>query len=105
MLGFAIAAYRSSIAKPLPLTCRWGEAAFNDGLEEVPDGVPVPEPPVPVARKGRMIRHLAIQTKLAEPPIGEVQVHLLTQPARSERVQHSDHQFRINRRAGDRAVE
>lgn len=58
-----------------------------------------------------MIRHIAFQAEPAEPPIGEVQMHLLTQPTLgtdAEAVaydQHADHQFWINRGPPDLAIE
>ena len=38
-----------------------------------------------VLRKGRVIRHAALQTEPTEPTIGKVQMHFLAQP-RSERI-------------------
>src|SRR6516164_1165198 len=53
--------------------------------------------------KGRVVRHVAVETKTAEPPIGQVQVDFLAQPpfrANAEAVahdQHADQQLGINR--------
>jgi hypothetical protein len=58
-----------------------------------------------------MVRHVTVEAKPAEPTIGEVQMHFLAEPplrADSKAVaddQHSDHQFGIDRRPPDRAVE
>jgi hypothetical protein len=58
-----------------------------------------------------VIRHRAIESQPAKPPVGEVQVHLFAQPsfrADAEAVahdQHADHQFRVNRRPAYGAVE
>ena len=58
-----------------------------------------------------MIRHIAFKAEPAEPPIGEVQMHLLTQPTLgtdAEAVaddQHADHQLRIDRGPPDLAIE
>jgi len=49
-----------------------------------------------------MVRNVALQAEPAEPPIGEVQVNLLAQPALradAEAVahdQHPDHQLRVD---------
>ena len=64
-----------------------------------------------VLRKGRVIRHAALQTEPTEPTIGKVQMHFLAQPAlraNPEAVaheQHPDHQFRVNRGPPDLAIE
>ena len=50
-----------------------------------------------------MVRHVAVETKTAEPPIGQIQVDFLAQPpfrANAEAVahdQHADQQLGINR--------
>ena len=57
-----------------------------------------------------MIRDLALQTQAAEPPVSQIKVHLLAQASlRSDAVavahdQHTDHDFRINRRSARVAV-
>jgi hypothetical protein len=57
-----------------------------------------------------MIRHSAIQAEAAEPAIGEIQVHLLTQsPFRTDahaiaNDQHPKHQIRVNRWPAEGAV-
>jgi hypothetical protein len=64
-----------------------------------------------VLREGRMIRHLACQAEPAEPPVGQVQMDLLAQPAfRADAVaiaddQHADQQLRVDRRPAGLAVE
>ena len=58
-----------------------------------------------------MIRNLVFKAETTEPSIGKVEVNLLTQSALgTDRIavtnqQHSDHQFRINRRTTCVAVE
>jgi len=57
-----------------------------------------------------MIGHPILQTQPAEPPIGQVYLHLLAQPAlRADRIavadqKHPDHQLGIDRRAAGVAV-
>ncbi|PWC56069.1 hypothetical protein TSO221_03245 [Azospirillum sp. TSO22-1] len=66
---------------------------------------------VTVLGKGRVVRNVALQAEPAEPAVGEVQMHLLAQPAlRADAAavadkQHPDHQLRIDRGAPNRAVE
>jgi hypothetical protein len=43
------------------------EAALHDRLELAPQDVTVPEAAVAIAREGRVIRHLAVQTEPKEP--------------------------------------
>ncbi|KRR08796.1 hypothetical protein CP49_29730 [Bradyrhizobium valentinum] len=58
-----------------------------------------------------MIRHRAIQTEPAEPPVSQIEVDLIAQPplqSDAEAVteqEHPDHQFGIDRRSTDAAVE
>ena len=58
-----------------------------------------------------MIRHLVLQTQAAEPAVGQVQMHFLTQaPLRADAEtvahdQHANHQLRVDRRAARVAVE
>jgi hypothetical protein len=58
-----------------------------------------------------MIRHIPFEAKSTEPPIGEVQMHFLTQPTLGTNAkavaddQHADHQFWIDRRPPDLAIE
>src|SRR3954463_16269743 len=58
-----------------------------------------------------MVGHIAVQPKPAEPAVGQIEMNLLAEPtprADAEAIadqQHPDHQFRIDRRAPDHAVE
>src|SRR4051812_12008006 len=58
-----------------------------------------------------MVGHIAVQPKPAEPAVGEIEMNLLAEPtlrADAEAIadqQNPDHQFGINRRAPDHAVE
>ena len=89
----------------------FAQASLHDGLEQVPEDIALPEPAMPVAREGRMVRHLAVQTQPTEPAIGEVEVHLLAQPPLGPDAhavahdQHPHHQLRIDRGPADGAVE
>src|SRR3954468_24749290 len=58
-----------------------------------------------------MVGHIAVQPKPAEPAVGQIEMNLLAEPtlrADAEAIadqQHPDHQFGIDRRAPDHAVE
>src|SRR4051795_13039532 len=64
-----------------------------------------------VTREGRVIGYLRVQAKTTEPAIGQIEVHLLTQPplgADAHAIadnQHPDHQIGINRGSAHGAVE
>src|SRR5947209_13791475 len=86
-------------------------AALHCCLEQLAQEITITEAAMTVLRKGRVIRHAALQTEPTEPTIGKVQMHFLAQPAlraNPEAVaheQHPDHQFRVNRGPPDLAVE
>lgn len=71
----------------------------------------MPEPAVAVLREAGMIRDLSVQTKAAEPAIGEIKMDLLAQSAfRADTHgiaddQHSHHELGINGGATGGAVE
>jgi hypothetical protein len=73
--------------------------------------VALPEAAMAVEREGGVIGNLALKTQAAEPPIGKIEMHLLTQAAlgaNGEAIaddQDSNHQLRINRGATNLAVE
>ena len=79
-------------------------------LEQVTERVAVAEAAMAGLREARMIGNATLQTEAAKPPIGQVQVNLVAQPAlgtNAEAVahdQHADQQLRINRGAAHRAV-
>lgn len=64
-----------------------------------------------VLGEGEVVGHVAVQAQSAEPPIGQVEMHLFTQaPLRPDaeavaNQQHADQQFGIDRGAPNRAVE
>ena len=66
---------------------------------------------MPVARERRVVRHLTIEPKFAEPPIGKVQMYFLAQPplgADAHTIandKHSYHQVWVNRRSTHGTVE
>ena len=82
----------------------FSHAALHCRLEQSTQQVALTKATVPVLREGRVIRHVTIQPEPAEPPICEIEVHLLAQaPFRSDADtvaddEHPDHQLRINRR-------
>src|SRR5471032_2027859 len=86
-------------------------ASPHHRLENLPEYVAVAEPPVTIDRERRVVRHLVIKTKTAEPSISEVQRNLLAQsPLEADAIavannQHPKHEFRINRGPTNVAVE
>jgi hypothetical protein len=86
------------------------DAPLQDGLEQLPQEIAFAEAAMAVLRKGRVVGHVTVRSG-AEPAVGQVQVHLFTQPpfrANAEAVaddQHSDQQLRIDRRPTRLAVE
>jgi hypothetical protein len=67
--------HRKTLAAHQPL----GHAARDRRLEQLAQQIAVAKAPVPVLREGRVIRYRAVETDPAEPPIGQVEVHLLAQ--------------------------
>jgi len=57
----------------------FGDAPGDRLLEQLAKKAAVAEAPVPVLAEGRVVGHRPVQTKSAEPPVGEIEVHLLTQ--------------------------
>jgi hypothetical protein len=80
-------------------------------FEDMPERIAVANPTVPVLGEGGVVRHIAVEAEPAEPAIGQIEVHLFTEPplgADAEAVadqQHPDHQLGINRGSACRAVE
>src|SRR4051794_11809943 len=93
-----------------PINQPFCHAASDHGLEQLAQQIAIAEAAMPILGEGRVVRHLAIEAEPAEPAVGEVQVHLLTQPpfgANAVAVankQHPDQQFGINRRPAGRAI-
>lgn len=87
------------------------DAALQHALEQPSQQIAFAKAAMPVLREGRMVGHRAIEPEPTEPPVGEVEVDLFTQPplrADAEAVadnHHPDHQFGIHRRPADVAVE
>ena len=98
-------------AKALPADQPFRDAARQNALKELTEQIAVAEPAMAVLGKRRMIRDVALQAEPAEPAIGEIEMHLLAQPALRANAhdiaddQHPDHQFGIDRGAADGAVE
>jgi hypothetical protein len=88
-----------------------GHAAAHHALEQLSQQIAVAKAAVAVLGEGGVIRYVAVQAQAAEPAVGEVEVNLLAQPtlgAYAHAVagqRHPGHQFRIDRRPVDRAVE
>ena len=84
---------------------------MDHGLEQLAEQIALPKPAVPVLGEGRVVGHCGLQAQPAEPAIGQVEMYLFTEPALrtdAEAVaddEHPDHQFGIDRRAADLAVE
>jgi len=87
------------------------DAALQHRLEQPPQQIALAKAAMPVLREGRVVGHRAIEPEPAEPPVGEIQMDLFAQPplrADAEAVaddQHPDHQFGIDRRPSNVAVE
>src|SRR5262249_9389196 len=81
------------------------------GLEHMPKGITLAKAAMPIDRERRMVRHLVVEIEATEPAIGKVKLHFLAQPAlRTDAVavadnQHPDHEFGVDRRPADLAVE
>jgi hypothetical protein len=88
-----------------------GHAAPDHRLEQLSQKVGVAEPTMARLGKGRVVRHIAIETQTAEPAIRQVQVDLFAQPpfrADAKAVaddQHADQQLGIDRRPSCLTVE
>ena len=94
---------RASIAKPSPPT-RPAHAQPHHVLEQSSKQARLAEPAVAVLGKRRMIRDLAFEPQSAEPPVRQIEMHLLAQPPLGSDAtavadeQHAYHQLGINRR-------
>jgi len=79
------------------------DAHRHHALEHPPQGIALTEAFMPGSAEHRMIGNLILNTELAEPAIGQINLHLGAQPPlRAERKQvaneqHPDHQHRIDR--------
>src|SRR5262245_14852004 len=77
----------------------------------MPKGITLAEAAMPIDRERRMVRHFVLEIEATEPAIGKVKLHFLAQPAlRTDAVavaddQHPDHEFGVDRRPADLAVE
>src|SRR5438132_1741 len=86
------------------------DARLDDSLEHVAENISITKTLVAGARKCRMIRDSVLDSKLAEPAIGQVHLHFTADPPlRADRKhvphdQHPDHQFWIDRRAAHRRI-
>ncbi len=80
-------------------------------LEDLAQNVAVTKATMAIDRERRVIRRLVIEIEAAKPPVREMQFNLLAQlPLGADAVtiaddQHPDHQFGINRRPTNLAVE
>src|SRR5438045_7615861 len=50
-------------------------------LEQLAQEITIAEAAMSVLRESRVIRHIALEAESAEPPIGQVQMHFLAEPA------------------------
>ena len=89
----------------------FGDAAADHRLEQLAQQIAVAEAAMPVLREGRVVRHVTVEAETAEPPIRQIEVHLLAEPplranaAAIADEQHAYQQFRVDRGSPDRAVE
>src|SRR6266852_4065575 len=80
-------------------------------LEELPEDVAVPEAAMPIDRECRVVGDLVFEIETAEPTIGKMQLDLLAQSALGADAvavahdEHPQHEFGIDRRPADLAVE
>jgi hypothetical protein len=58
--------------EPIRADQPFGHAARDDCLEQMPKDVALAKAPMPVLGKGRMIGNFSVETKPAEPEIGEI---------------------------------
>jgi hypothetical protein len=97
-------------SKPFATHQALTQAPVHHRLEQVPQDIALTEAAMPVAREGRVIRHLAVEPQPAEPAIGQVQMYFLAQaPLRAyahaiAHDQHPHHQLGIDRRTTDATV-
>jgi hypothetical protein len=77
--------------------------ARTTALEDLPQEIALAETPVPVLREAGMIRHGIVQIETAEPPVSQIERHLLAQPPFGPDAvaiaddEHADHQLGIDR--------
>src|SRR5262244_2462830 len=77
----------------------------------MPKRIALAKTAVPIDRERRMVGHLVVKLEATKPAIGKVKLHLLAQPAlRTDAVavadnEHPDHEFGVDRRPADLAVE
>ena len=67
----------ASTANPSPPTSRSSMQRRRTPLEHATEEIALP---MPVLGKRRVIRHRPIQTEPTEPPVGQIEVNLITQP-------------------------
>ncbi len=101
----------ASAANTSPPTRPSSIAAANDTLKQLPEQIAFPKASVAVLGEGRLIGNGIAQVQTTEPAIGQVQMNFHTQPPFRPDThdiadqKHSDHQFRVNRRTADVAIE
>ena len=85
-------------------------AATHDLIEQPAEGGTVAEAAMPVLGEGGVVGHCVFEAQAAEPPIGQVQLHLLAQtPLGADAVavahdEHAQHQLGVDRRTPGVAV-
>jgi hypothetical protein len=96
--------------KALTLNQAHGHRRPDNPLEDVAQYVALAEAAQSVEREGRMVRDLVLEIEPTEPPICEVKLNFLGEPAlRADAVavahdEHTDHELRIDRGTPDLAV-
>ena len=108
---FASAAMRLRVdRKPVGGDQALGDTALHHALEKAAQHVALAKAPVSVLRERRVIGNPAVQSKPAEPAIGQIEVNLVAKAALGPNAhavaddQHADHQLRINRGSAHLAV-
>src|SRR5215471_4484596 len=101
----------ASTANASPPDQTFSHASLQHGLEHASQQITLTEAAMPVLGERRVIRHRAIQAQPAEPPVGQIEVNLLTQPplrSDAEAIsdqEHSNHELGIDGRSTDATVE
>ena len=83
----------------------------QDGLEHATEEIALTEAAVPVLREGRVIGDSPVQSQPAKPAVRQIEVDFIAEAtlrSYAETIahqEHPDHQFGIDRRSSDVAVE
>ena len=68
-------------SEPFPADQPFTDTARDDAFEDQAEQIAIAELPVSLLREGRVVRDLAIEAKPTEPPVSQVEVNLVEEPA------------------------